>query len=64
MTKDRRVDPIHFFNSEAVLVLNLQHPLKRNALLEHQVERLMRMLRAQVERNKITAENTIPPALH
>jgi hypothetical protein len=64
MPQDRRVDPIYFFNSEGVPVLNIQHLLKRNALLEHQVERLMRMLRSQAERNKFTSESAVRPILH
>lgn len=63
MTK-RLVDPVHFFNSEGVPVLQLKHLLKHNALLEHQVQRLTRMLRAQVERNKLTAESAVQPILH
>ena len=64
MTPDQKRFCVHFFNSEGVPLLNLKHLLARNALLEHQVARLTRMLLAQVERNKITAENTIPPVVH
>jgi hypothetical protein len=47
----RLVDPVHFFNSEGTPVLTLKYLLDRNEALEDEVQRLTRLLRAQIERN-------------
>jgi uncharacterized small protein (DUF1192 family) len=62
--KDRLVDPIHFFNSEAVPILTLKELEKRNADLENQVLRLTRMLKAQVEKNKLSEPAADTPKLN
>lgn len=52
----RLVDPVHFFNSEGTPVLTLKYLLDRNDQLEKEVERLMRLLRAQIARNGAVEE--------
>lgn len=52
MNTQRLVDPVHFFNSEGTPVLTLKCLLEANEKLEADVERLTRLLRARIERDK------------
>lgn len=54
----RLVDPVHFFNAEGVSLLSLKHLMKVNESLEKDNERLLRLLRAQVERNRVGSSET------
>lgn len=46
------VDPVHFFNTEGTPVLTLKHLLELNDKLENEVERLTRLLRTRIERDR------------
>jgi hypothetical protein len=58
--KKRLVDPVHFFNSDGTSHLSVKHLLNKITILEAQNERLMRMLRARVERDREVNGKTRP----
>jgi hypothetical protein len=64
MTSEQKTFCVHFFNSEGVPVLTIKHLTDQNTLLRSQVDRLTRMLRAQVERNRATAVAVTTQKLH
>jgi hypothetical protein len=59
---NRLVDPVHFFNHEGVAVLTLKHLAAENEKLSNEIERLTRLLRAQIERNRATEDKTDIPS--